>query len=184
MSTRAAFLDRDGTIIVDKPYVSDPAQVELVPGAPGALELLQSKGFRLVVVSNQSGVARGFFTEADIAAVNRRMLELLGPAVRIEKIYYCPHLPEGIRPEYAITCDCRKPEPGMLRRAERELGIDLSQSVVIGDSLRDVMAGRRVGAKTVMVLTGQGAEFVKTFGEPSEADRVVPNLLEAARWVT
>lgn len=183
MSRRAAFLDRDGTILVDKPYLSDPAQVELLPGTVEALQLLQSKGFRLVLASNQSGVARGFFTEEDVAAVHRRMLELLGPTVQIEKIYYCPHLPEGLRPEYAISCECRKPEPGMLLRAERELGIDLSQSVVIGDSLRDLLAGRKVGAKTVLVLTGQGAEFVRTFGPPPEADRVVPNLLEAARWL-
>lgn len=178
---KAIFFDRDGTLIRDKNYIARAEEVELCPGAPEAVREARALGFEVVVVTNQSGVARGFFDEAAVRAVNRRMVELLG--VEPEAIYCCFHLPEGLRLEYAIECDCRKPRPGLLRRAERERGVSLKDSFVVGDSIRDLVAGRAVGARTVLLMSGSAAEYVKTFGTPSEADHSAPGLPEAMAWI-
>lgn len=179
--SKAIFFDRDGTLIRDKHYIGRAEDVELCPGAAEAVREAGALGFDAVVVSNQSGVARGFFDEAAVRAVNERMVELLGTAPRA--IYCCFHLPGGLRPEYAIECDCRKPRPGLLQRAERELGTSLKDSFIIGDSIRDLMAGRAAGTKTVLVLTGDAAEYVKTFGRPAEADHVAAGLADAMAWI-
>jgi D-glycero-D-manno-heptose 1,7-bisphosphate phosphatase len=178
---KAVFFDRDGTLIQDKHYIARPEDVELCPGAPEALREAEAMGFEAVVVSNQSGVARGFFDEAAVRAVNDRMIELLGAAPRA--IYCCFHLPGGLRPEYAIECECRKPKPGLLNRAARELGIALEDSFLVGDSLRDLMAARAAGVRTILVLSGEAAEYVKTFGKPTEADFMAAGLGEAMAWI-
>jgi D,D-heptose 1,7-bisphosphate phosphatase len=177
---KAIFFDRDGTLIKNQHYLARPDQVELLPGAAEAVREAQKAGFEIFIVSNQSGVARGFFDEAAVDAANRRLIELLG--IQPRALYSCFHLPEGVRPEYAIDCDCRKPRPGMLLRAQREHGVSLPDSFIIGDSLRDLQAGCAAGVRTVLVLTGDAVEYVKTFGPPSEADYVAPTLLEAVRW--
>ncbi len=178
---KAVFFDRDGTLIKDQHYLARPDQVELLPGAADALQEARRLGFEIFIISNQSGVARGFFDESAVQAANQRMVELLG--LTPKAIYCCFHLPGGLRPEYAIECDCRKPKPGMLQRAQREHGIQLDQSYVIGDSMRDLQAGRAAGASTVMVLTGEGVEYVRKFGRPIEADHVADSLAEAMRWI-
>lgn len=135
---KAWFLDRDGTIIVDRHYLSDPEQVELLEGAAQALAQAQRAGYLLVVVTNQSGIARGYFSEAEADRVDRRLAELLAEhGVTIARTYRCPHLPEG-KPPYDIVCDCRKPRLGLFRRAIAELGIDPARSIACGDKPRDV----------------------------------------------
>jgi D,D-heptose 1,7-bisphosphate phosphatase len=141
MPRPAAFLDRDGTLIHDPGYLGDPAGVILLDGSVAALAALRRAGYLLVVISNQSGVARGFYDEAAVAAVNARMQELLiagDPDARLDAIYYCPHGPEA-------SCDCRKPLPGLFLRAARELDLDCAASLAIGDHPRDVQAAQSAG---------------------------------------
>jgi D-glycero-D-manno-heptose 1,7-bisphosphate phosphatase len=181
MSRRTLFLDRDGTLIVDRGYIGRAELIEPIPGAAEGLRELHAAGFELVVVSNQAGVARGYMTEADVEAVNGAVEARMG--VPFRRIYYCPHHPDGIIAPYSIECDCRKPKAGLLRRAARELGVTLRDAAIVGDSLRDLMAGREVGARTVLVLTGHAAEYVRLNGPPSEADFVAPTMAEAAAWL-
>lgn len=136
---KAVFLDRDGTLMVDKGYLGDPDQVELLPTVPEALGLLADNGFRLFVVTNQSGVGRGYFTEKQMHLVHWRLRMLLRKKdAEIGKIYYCPHVPEN-------NCGCRKPKPGLLRKAAEEQDIDLKRSYIVGDKRSDWEAGRQVG---------------------------------------
>ncbi len=142
---KAVFLDRDGTLNVNTGYVGDPASVRLVAGAADGVRLLAEAGFATVVVSNQSGIARGYFSEAAADAVDARVRELLRQAgAPITAMYRCPHMPGG-------GCDCRKPKPGMLLRAAADLGLDLAQSWVVGDRLLDIEAGRAAGCRCVLV---------------------------------
>jgi D-glycero-D-manno-heptose 1,7-bisphosphate phosphatase len=148
----AVFLDRDGTVIDEVGHLGEPDRVVLLPGVPAALKRLTDAGFALVVITNQAGVARGWFTEADVEAVNARIAELLqAEAIRMDGWYHCPH-----HPDFTGPCDCRKPEPGMLRAAARDLDLDLSRSWMVGDHPTDAEAGRAAGAKAIMVRTGHG----------------------------
>jgi D-glycero-D-manno-heptose 1,7-bisphosphate phosphatase len=143
----AAFLDRDGTIIHDRGYPRDPALVELLPGAAHGLRTLRARGLLLVVVSNQSGLARGRVTSAEAEAVHRRFVERLAEdGVVLDAAYYCPHGPDD-------GCACRKPAPGLLLRAASELGIDLERSFMAGDKDSDVEAGRRAGCAALRFRT-------------------------------
>jgi D-glycero-D-manno-heptose 1,7-bisphosphate phosphatase len=154
---KAIFLDRDGTINVEVGYLSNPDEFQLIPGAARAIARLNDAGFVVVVVSNQSGVARGYFTEADVAAVNRRMVETLAEeGARIDGIYYCPHHTEFGGERYQRECECRKPNTGMVRRAAEDLDIDISRSYVVGDHLGDVLLGVNAGARPIHVLSGHG----------------------------
>jgi len=173
----AVFLDRDGTIVVERYYLADPAGVELVPGAAAALRSLAEAGYALVVVTNQSGIARGLYGEGDFRAVQRRIEELLErEGVRLDAVYHCPH-----HPAYTGPCDCRKPAAGLYRRAARELGLDLSRSVCIGDRLKDVLPARELGcAAGILVRTGYGEEQAP---EAPEWVRVEADLPAAARAV-
>jgi D,D-heptose 1,7-bisphosphate phosphatase len=152
VSARAVFLDKDGTLVEDVPYNVDPAKVRLTPGATEGLRLLHQNGYRILVISNQSGVARGYFAEEALAAVEGRLRELLAEAgVPLDGFYYCPHYPQGVVAAFAIDCECRKPRPGLILRAAHEHGIDLTQSWFIGDSLKDVEAGLAAGCLTVLL---------------------------------
>ena len=152
MSEKAVFLDRDDTLIVDPGYISDPDQVRLIDGVASALNQFRNMGYRLVIISNQSAVARGLITEKQLGHIHARLKELLGrQGAYLDGIYYCPHHPEGSVPEYRKDSDDRKPGPGMLLAAAQELDIDLSQSWMIGDSARDIHAGRAAGCKTILV---------------------------------
>ena len=169
---RAALLDRDGTINVEREYLSDPAGVELLPNAVAGLRRLRALGYGLIVISNQSGVARGYFTMADVDAVNARLTALLREqGVTLDGVYVCPHAPDA-------GCACRKPAPGLIQQAAREHGFDPRASVMIGDKAIDIETGRQVGARTVLVRTGYGREF-EARGDV-RADHVADDLLDAA----
>ena len=150
----AAFIDRDGTIMREREYVSDPALVELLPGAIDGLRALQAAGYTLVVVSNQSGIARGYYDDAAYRAVQARLLALLEErGVEVAGSYHCPH-----HPDFTGPCDCRKPATGLFREAAAELGLDLARSIFAGDRLRDVEPAGALGGRAFLVRSGYGAE--------------------------
>ncbi|MBN2712795.1 MAG: HAD family hydrolase [Planctomycetes bacterium] len=177
---RAVFLDRDGCVIVEKKYLSNPAEVELIPGAGKALAKLKDAGFRIVIITNQSGVARGYFTEKDVMAVNDRLSTMLfGEGVTVDGIYYSPYHPEATVEKYRKDSECRKPRPGMLQKAAADLDIDLENSFMIGDKVSDLECAETVKASGILVLTG--------YGEKSRAvrpdARCFPSVVEAAEWI-
>lgn len=177
--TPAVFLDKDGTLVHNVPYNVDPARIRLASGAGQALRMLADAGFRLFVVSNQSGVARGYFGEEALPGVEARIRELLAAdGVAIEAFAWCPHHPQGSVPAYARTCDCRKPQPGMITRLASEHRVDLARSWMVGDIMDDVEAGRRAGCRTVLVESGGETEWVP--GPFREPDHVVRDLPAAA----
>jgi D-glycero-D-manno-heptose 1,7-bisphosphate phosphatase len=149
---RFVLLDRDGTIIEERDYLSDPEQVRLLPGAAAALRELQNMGLGLVVITNQSGVGRGYFDESRLESIHRRLIELLAAeGIQLDGIYVCPHNPDD-------DCSCRKPKTGLAERAAAELGFDLQETFVIGDKASDIEMGRNIGATTMLVCTGYGNE--------------------------
>ena len=171
----AVFLDRDGTVIAERHYLHDPAGVELLPGAAEGLRRMQALGLWLVLVTNQSGVGRGYFGRDALERVHGRLLELLErEGVDLDAIYLCPHTPEE-------ACSCRKPRPGLIQRAVADLGVDPARSFVIGDKACDVDLGLVVSATTFLVTTGHGAGHVAECG--SRAHHVVGSLDEAARRI-
>ena len=183
MAVPAVFLDKDGTLIEDVPYNVDPSRVRLTCRAAEGLQALQEAGYRVIVVSNQSGLARGYFDEKALVGVVECMRELLAQyGVRMVAFYYCPHHPAGKVPRYAVACTCRKPEPGLILRAAQENQIDLSRSWLIGDTLDDVEAGRRAGCNTVLLDNGHEREW--DLSPPRVPHHVAPDLAEAARVIT
>lgn len=179
------FLDRDGTLNQEVDFLRDPDDLVLIPGAAEAVHDFNAAGFFTCVISNQSGVARGKLTEDDLVAVHARLEEHLGAGdARLDKILYCPHHPTAGRPPYNIRCDCRKPAPGMLRRAEREFGIDLQSSFVVGDKTIDVQTGQAVGATSILVLTGYGELSVEECAADGvQPDFIAPSIAEAAAYI-
>lgn len=154
---RAVFLDRDGTINVEKEYLYRIEDFEFIPGAAEAVNLLNEAGFLVIVVSNQSGVARGYYTEEDVDILHRHIsAELQKSGGRIDAWLYCPHHPSG-KGSYALPCSCRKPLPGMLKEAASRFDIDLAHSIMIGDKLVDVEAAVAAGCVPILVRTGYGA---------------------------
>lgn len=167
MSKRFVLIDRDGTLNVEKNYLSDPAELELIPGAGAALKRLRDAGFGIAVVTNQSGIARGYFDLDRLAQIHARLGELLAAeGALVDGIYLCPHGPDD-------DCACRKPLPGMIEQAAAEHGFDPARAVVIGDKEADVELGRGVGATTILVRTGYGR---KTEAKGSRADHVADDL--------
>ena len=156
----AIFIDKDGTLIHDLPYNTDPLNLQLREEAGTALRALQNAGYELILVSNQAGVALGHFEESALDAVWQALREQLRRyAVQLSAVYYCPHHPAGRVPRYALACDCRKPRPGLLRRAARERDIDLARSWMIGDILDDIEAGRRAGCRTALLDVGSETQW-------------------------
>jgi len=183
-ATGAVFLDRDGTIIEEVGYLDRPERVELYPYSIEAIRALNRAGLTLVMVTNQSGVARGFFSEEVVHAVHRHIADLLAAGgAWLDAYYYCPHHPDGRVAEYATACQCRKPERGMVDRAVRELGIDPARSFTVGDRWLDVALAQRVGARGVLVRTGYGLTEEQKPKPDVRADAVVNNLAEAAGWI-
>src|SRR5919204_2436876 len=182
MPAPAVFLDKDGTLVEDMPYNVDPGRIRLAPGAAEGLRLLHRAGYRLFVVSNQSGVARGYFREQALAAVAERLRHLLAEwAVPLAGFYYCPHHPEGVVEEHAVACACRKPAPGLILRAALEHGLDLARSWLVGDILDDVEAGRRAGCRTILIDSGHETEWVL---RPDRVPhRIASDLLDAAQLI-
>jgi len=153
MGRKAVFLDRDGTIIPETGARTADPDIEPLPEAIGAIKKLRTAGFRLAVATNQAAIARGCFTEEDLAVAHEALLEKFAAAgAPLDALGYCPHLPEGNVPEYAVVCDCRKPKPGLLLRLAAEHDIDLEQSYMIGDAERDILAARAAGCKGAVLI--------------------------------
>ncbi len=179
---RAVFLDRDGTINVEKGYMADPAQVDLLPGAAAAISRLAAAGLAVVVVSNQSGIARGRFSEKQMWAVQAEVERQLARAgAALDGFYYCPHHPEGEVERFRQVCACRKPATGLIQRAARELDLRLEGSFMVGDKRIDVACGRNAGLTSILVRSGH------PFGPPAspaeEPELVAPDLAAAAWWI-
>lgn len=175
MSKKFILLDRDGTIIFDKHYLHDPEGVELLPGAIEGLQKMHEMGFGLGVLTNQSGVGRGYYDDASVNACNARMAELLAPyGITFEGVFYCPHTPDE-------ACCCRKPEPGLMEQAVEALCFDPKESFMIGDKEADMGIGRNTGATTILVRTGKGAAHEERCKEI--ADYVVDDLRGAAEVI-
>ncbi len=181
----AVFLDRDGTIIEDVGYLHDLDRIAFYPFAVDAIRGLNRAGLAVVVITNQSGVARGMITEALVDETHARLTATLAAGgARVDAYYYCPHHPAGTVAEYASACGCRKPASGLIDRAARDLGLDPVRSFVVGDKWIDVGVARAVGARGVLVRTGSGAweEAHKRPSDP-DADAIVDNLAAAASWI-
>jgi D-glycero-D-manno-heptose 1,7-bisphosphate phosphatase len=175
---RVVFLDRDGTINEEVGYLDDPHHLCLIPGAAEAIRLLNDAGLLVVVVSNQAGVGRGYFSTATVEAIHQQLAKQLAiHGARVDAVYFCPHHPsEG--------CSCRKPRPGMLVRAAQEHSIDMRHSFMVGDKVSDLDAGCRVGCRTVLVLTGYGEQTRETSKKPSfQPDHISTDLYDAAEWI-
>ncbi len=183
----AVFFDRDGTLCREVGYVNHPSRLELAPGAAAALRRAAAVGFATVVVTNQAGVARGYFPWHVVEETHRRLRRLLAREdARVDAIYACPHHPDVGEPGFRRACDCRKPAPGMLLRAARDLDLDLSRSFMVGDSFRDVGAGRNAGVRaTVLLRTGYGRGELLWKGPHAEAwpDHVADDLAGALDWI-
>ncbi len=183
MANRAVFLDRDNTIIDDPGYLSDPSAVKLLAGVELAIKSFAQAGFKVVVVTNQSGIARGFLTEETLDEIHNEMRRRLSAkGARIDGLYYCPYHPEATVEAYAVDSDLRKPNPGMLLKAGREMDIDLTNSWMIGDSPRDVEAGRRAGCHTIRIRKS-GKDYSQEGEGSCKPDFAVRNLVDAARIV-
>lgn len=150
---KAMFLDRDGVINIDKGYVYKIEDFEFIDGIIEILREYQEKGYLLIIITNQAGIARGYYTEDDYLVLNRWMIDKLqGQGINITKVYYCPHHPEHGIGKYKKDCNCRKPKPGMIQKAVRDFNIDLSNSILIGDKASDVEAGIKAGIKDVRLI--------------------------------
>ena len=180
----AVFLDRDGTIIEDVGYLDALERLAFFPWAVDAVRALNRSGLAVVVITNQSGVARGYFDEAFVQETHRRMSERFAAGgARIDGYYYCPHHPDGSVPAYRSRCACRKPGRGLIDRAAADLGLDLARSFVVGDKWGDVQLGRAIGARAILVRTGSGAAEERRPVDGVAADTIADNLAAAASWV-
>lgn len=178
----AVFLDRDGTLIEEVGYLDALARISVFPFSVDAVRLLNRAGLAVVVVTNQSGVARGYFDEPLVESTHRHIAAVLARGgARVDGFYYCPHHPEGRVAAYRLDCDCRKPRPGLLHRAAKELGVDLARSFVVGDRAHDIATGVNAGARGVLVRTGYGRAH-EAEAAPSAA-AVADNLAEAVSWI-
>jgi len=182
---RIVLLDRDGTVIVEKEFLADPQGVELIPGSARAIKSLKNAGYAVSIVTNQSGVGRGFYTLAQMRATNKKTLEVLAKAgAKVDSLEYCPHHPAAEIRKYRRKCSCRKPAIGMGLRAARKTGATLKGVIVVGDRLVDVSMGHNLGGKGVLVLTGYGKKhraLAKKQGV--KPDAIVRNLAGAVEWI-
>ncbi|HET8871539.1 MAG TPA: D-glycero-beta-D-manno-heptose 1,7-bisphosphate 7-phosphatase [Aquabacterium sp.] len=173
---KAAFLDRDGVINLDRAYVHKWDEFEFVPGAVDAMRRLKEAGYALVVVTNQSGLARGMYTEAQYQELTAQMRQALADAgAEVDGVYHCPHHPKGTVAELAMDCDCRKPEPGMILRAAQDLGLALPDSILVGDKPSDIEAARAAGVGRVYIVQSDNAE---SSGESAQADAAYADLAD------
>lgn len=177
---RAIFLDRDGTLNVDVGYLHRLEDLELFPWTPDALRLLKRAGYMLVIVTNQSGIAHGLIDPAFIQICHDEMRRRLQPAgADLDALYYCQHHPRGVVKTLAVDCRCRKPAPGMIDDAVRDLGVDPTRSWVIGDKWLDVQLGHAVGARSILVRTGWGSEQEQQRPAGQQVEAICDNLMHA-----
>ena len=180
----AVFLDRDGTLTEERGFIDRLDLLVLFPWTADAIRLLNRAGFATVVVTNQSAVGRGIVEEHFVRQVHSALDERLAAGcARIDRYYFCPHHPEAVVEPYRCSCRCRKPGPGMIEQASREMGIDLQRSVMVGDRWLDVACGQAAGARSVLVRTGHGAHEEAHAPEGARADAILNNLMEAAGWI-
>ena len=182
----AVFLDRDGVVNEQMGYINHISRFVLLPGVAGAIRRLNELGLAVVVATNQSGLARGYFPEDLLEAVHEKMRrELAAGGARVDAVYVCPHHPEAKAARYRLDCDCRKPKPGLLLQAARELNLDLPRSYMVGDRWNDLRCGAAVGAKNILVRSGYGRGEELYIG-PHESlgpDRIAEDLAAAADWI-
>ena len=180
MNKRGIFLDRDGTIIEEKNYLSQVEEVNLLPSSAQAIKLLNENGFKVIVISNQSGIGRGYFTKETVDEIHQKMKTLLAKEdAFIDKVYYCPHKPSD-------NCNCRKPKVGMLNLAAKDLQIALKESYLVGDKVSDLKTGVNAGLRTILVLTGYGKESsyeLKAQSSSLKPDYTAKDLLSAVKWI-
>ncbi|MFX0186830.1 MAG: D-glycero-beta-D-manno-heptose 1,7-bisphosphate 7-phosphatase [Candidatus Hodarchaeota archaeon] len=175
---KAIFLDRDGVINKEISYISNPDDFEFIEGSIEALKILKEKNFLLIVITNQAGIARGYYTEEMLKKIHNKMTRILKQNnIVLDDIFYCPH-----HPDITGICDCRKPKPGMIIKAKNKYNIDLQSSFMVGDTLNDIEAGLNAKCKTILVLTGYGSEEEKKIG-PIKPDLIFKNLLDFAQNV-
>jgi D-glycero-D-manno-heptose 1,7-bisphosphate phosphatase len=179
---KAVFVDKDGTLVENVPYNIDPDKIRIYADVPEALKSLKKNDFKIIVITNQSGISMGYFSEDELKKANQGFIELMKDQdLEIDGFYYCPHHPEGKIAEYAIECMCRKPKPGLIIQAAKELDIDLSASWVIGDILNDVEAGNLAGCKSILINNGNETEWF--MDKMRIADYTVKNMEEAVRKI-
>ena len=182
--TPAVFLDRDGTLIEDVGYLDRLEQIRVFPWTVDVIRALNRAGLAVVVVTNQSGIARGLVTEAFVEETHRRLGVTLGAGgARVDAYYYCPHHPDGAVAAYRQPCDCRKPATGLVDRAVRDLDLDRARSFVVGDKWLDIELAKAVGARGILVRTGTGAAEERRPQARLSADAIVDNLAAAASWI-
>jgi D-glycero-D-manno-heptose 1,7-bisphosphate phosphatase len=182
----AVFLDRDGTINEQMGYINHPSRFRLLPRAAAGIRLLNERGLPVVVATNQSGLARGYFPPELLAEVHELMRrELAAAGARVDAVYICPHHPEAKRAEYRLSCDCRKPRPGLFRQAARELGLDLGRSYLVGDRWTDLKAAAGCQITGILVLSGYGRGDLAYIGPQEEIQPayIAEDLYEAAEWI-
>jgi D,D-heptose 1,7-bisphosphate phosphatase len=176
---KAIFIDKDGTLIPDIPYNVNVDLISIEPETIEGLQIMKALGFMLFIVSNQSGVARGYFNEADLEKVADKIESLLKPhQIYLDGFYYCPHYPNAVIKEYAISCNCRKPLPGLILKAAKQFKINFTRSWMIGDILNDVEAGKRAGCKTILLDNGHETEWI--LNPLRTPDLTAKNIKEAA----
>jgi len=180
----AVFLDRDGTVCEEVGYLSDEKELRLIPGAAEAIIKINQAGWKVIIISNQSGIARGYMNSDDVDRVNQKLLKLLkAEGAQVDGIYYCPHHPQGNSP-YNIKCDCRKPEAGLLYKAAREHQLILDKSIMIGDKYSDVETAIRLNIPGILVRTGFGEGEIQKYEQQwnQAPDYIARNLLDAIEW--
>ncbi|MCK4665471.1 D-glycero-beta-D-manno-heptose 1,7-bisphosphate 7-phosphatase [Candidatus Dependentiae bacterium] len=182
----AIFLDRDGTINEERGYINHPTRLILQPGAIEAVKLINDMGFLAIIITNQAGIARGYYTLDTLNKIHNKLIgEMKDGGAKIDALYFCPHHPDGVIEKYAIRCECRKPKPGMINKALEEFQIDMDNSFMIGDRYKDVLFGNKLNLKTILVLTGYGIGEWENDREKWELspDYVARDILDAVHWI-
>ncbi|MGR3317569.1 MAG: D-glycero-alpha-D-manno-heptose-1,7-bisphosphate 7-phosphatase [Candidatus Anammoxibacter sp.] len=178
---KAIFLDRDGTIIVGLPYLSSVDQIKLNYNAAEGIKEFNEKGYLVIIITNQSGIARGYFNEERLREINEELKkQLYVKGAKIDAIYYCPHMPEGEITDDSAACQCRKPKPGMIQDAATKYNVDLKKSLMVGDTPGDILAGKNAGCKTAIIDKGKEFYDIKRDTNEVQPDYIVKNLHEVA----
>lgn len=181
---KAVFLDRDGTLNKEVGHLSDLDDLALFPTAGRAIRVLNKNHFKVIIVSNQAGIAKGFLTEQALKEIHQKLLEELEKSgASMDAIYYCPHHPEGKVARYRQNCTCRKPKPGMYRQAAQDLNIDPKNSYAVGDKADDIVSGAKAGCTTILVLTGYGKQELEKLDQKFRPNFVAKDLMEAVEWI-